>query len=194
MRQEIFKLVCEMDMDDIDTQLALQCAPIITDLKFSNLLIIPTGGKNRVEKLLQGTDISYYILLDEKDKTTMLLYKQMELQDYLSGSVQTQMMQKLGYRSVRLFDILPVFRARYAHYMQDSILFPHEMGLLLGYPAEDVAGFIKHKGENFLYNGYWKVYSNPLEKQKIFDRYEAARENLVELVSKGVHMENILGG
>lgn len=194
MRQEIFKLICGMDMDDIDTQLALQCAPIITDLKFSNLLIIPTGGKDRIVKLLKGTDISYYILLEERDKTTMLLYKYIKLRDYLSGSQQMQMIQKFGYRSIRLLDILPAFRARYEHYMKDGILFPHEMGLLLGYPAEDVAGFIKHKGEHFLYNGYWKVYANPLEKKKIFERYEAAREDLVELVSKGFHMENILGG
>ena len=42
--------------------------------------------------------------------------------------------------------------------MQIRKSFPHEIGLFLGYPAEDVAGFISHKGHDFCYSGYWKVY------------------------------------
>lgn len=38
--------------------------------------------------------------------------------------------------------------------------FPHEMGILLGYPVEDVEGFIINNGKNELYTGYWKVYDN----------------------------------
>ena len=34
--------------------------------------------------------------------------------------------------------------------------FPHEIGLVLGYPPVDVEGFIKKEGRDFLYSGYWK--------------------------------------
>ena len=48
---------------------------------------------------------------------------------------------------------------RYRAYMNGSKIFPHEMGLLLGYPVEDVTGFMVHGGKNSLYSGYWKVYA-----------------------------------
>lgn len=48
--------------------------------------------------------------------------------------------------------------------------FPHEIGLLIGYPAEDVDGFIRHKGCNFTCNGLWKAYGCPHQRQKFFSK------------------------
>lgn len=51
MSQETWEILCEMEADDVELQLALQCAPLITGLKISNLLTISrrlyTGGKDR---------------------------------------------------------------------------------------------------------------------------------------------------
>ena len=38
--------------------------------------------------------------------------------------------------------------------LEEKGAFPHEIGLLLGYPVEDVLGFIRHQGKNYLYTGY----------------------------------------
>ena len=35
--------------------------------------------------------------------------------------------------------------------------FPHEIGIILGYPPEDIEGFKRYKGRNFKCCGYWKV-------------------------------------
>ena len=70
--------------------------------------------------------------------------------------------------------------------------FPHELGLLLGYPPEDVEGFIRHRGKNCLCTGYWKVYENREQKQQLFQRFEYAKENLVLLLSYGVGMADIM--
>ena len=45
MRQEVFEIVQKMDKDNIRTQMALQCAPLITGLKVANLLIIPSKNE-----------------------------------------------------------------------------------------------------------------------------------------------------
>ena len=50
--------------------------------------------------------------------------------------------------------------------------FPHEIGLFLGYPLGDVAGFIRNRGKNCKCSGCWKVYCNELEAQKRFARYK----------------------
>lgn len=57
------------------------------------------------------------------------------------------------------------------------------MGILLGYPIEDVTGFIEHKGKNYLYSGYWKVYRDVAAKKRIFLQYENAKEELILLLA-----------
>lgn len=48
--------------------------------------------------------------------------------------------------------------------------FPHEIGLFLGYPFEDVKGFIENKAACAKYVGCWKVYGDA-DKAKIeFER------------------------
>ena len=69
--------------------------------------------------------------------------------------------------------------------MEQIAEFPHEMGLLLGYPVEDVEGFIENKGHNYLYSGYWKVYGHVEEKKALFNRYEEARKILIQLLASG---------
>lgn len=49
--------------------------------------------------------------------------------------------------------------------------FPHEIGLFLSYPIEDVLGFIENRGKNYILNGYWKVYGNEEEARKSFFKY-----------------------
>ncbi len=49
--------------------------------------------------------------------------------------------------------------------------FPHEIGLFLGFLAEDVEGFIRNHGEGCRLCGYWKVYGNEQEARRQFVRY-----------------------
>ena len=37
MSQEIFEIVKQMNLDNLEVQIALQCAPLISGLRFSNL-------------------------------------------------------------------------------------------------------------------------------------------------------------
>lgn len=49
--------------------------------------------------------------------------------------------------------------------------FPHEIGFFLGYPYEDVIGFIENRGQNYLEFGPWKVYANQSQARRTFARY-----------------------
>ena len=53
-------------------------------------------------------------------------------------------------------------------------------------------GFIVNEGKNFLCTGYWKVYKNANEKQKIFRKYEMVRETMIHLISHGLRIEEII--
>ncbi len=192
MSQETWEILCGMKADDVELQLALQCAPLITGLKLSNLLTISPDGFSQVEKIVEGSILSMYPLMETEAKIVILLYRRDRLEKYLKMPQVQKMLQEAGYDSGRLEDILPVFCERYETYAENRKSFPHEMGLLLGYPPEDVEGFIRHQGRNSLCTGYWKVYVDKEGKQRLFEKYEYARENLIQLLHYGVKMAEII--
>jgi hypothetical protein len=102
------------------------------------------------------------------------------------------MMNALGYEQSELEDILIEFAQRFQSYMEQRGKFPHEMGLLLEYPIEDVVGFIHHQGKNCLYSGYWKVYGNLQQALHTFELYKQAKEQMLRMVAHGVSMERIV--
>lgn len=98
----------------------------------------------------------------------------------------------LGYTKIRLGNVLDLFCQRYGQYRQRRREFPHEMGLLLGYPVGDVYGFIIHQGKNYLYTGYWKVYDNLMDTLKLFEQFEQAKELMIRRVNAGASFYDII--
>lgn len=50
--------------------------------------------------------------------------------------------------------------------------FPHEVGFLLGYPLDDVMGFVRTRAAA-LARGWWNVYSDVARAQRVFRTYDA---------------------
>lgn len=192
MSQEVFELVQGMDLKSIETQIALQCAPLISGLKVSNLLIISAEDEALVRVILRRSGISFFRLLRTGEKVTFLLFRKNPLEAYLKQQEVETMLVEAGDAELSLGNILSTFQKRYAHYMSAGGRFPHEMGLLLGYPAEDVKGFVENEGKNFLYSGYWKVYADVEEKRRLFQKFENAKETVIQLLSYGVGIQDIL--
>ncbi len=63
--------------------------------------------------------------------------------------------------------------------------FPHEIGLFLGYPPEDVEGFICNKGQNCSLCRYWKVYGNKDEALRRFAKYDKCKAVYKKLWQEG---------
>lgn len=54
--------------------------------------------------------------------------------------------------------------------------FPHEVGLFLGYPPEDVRGFIENGAQASRYVGCWKVYGDTGRARQLFRQYRKCTE------------------
>ena len=192
MSQEVLEFVQGMDMDNLETQLALQCAPLIAGLKASNLFITQNVSYQEVQEILRNTNISCQILLLTKQRNVFLLYHTDKMEACLSQNKAKALLREMGYQKFALEDVLPLFRRRYYSHMRDNTEFPHEMGVLLDYPIEDVEGFIKNQGKNFLYRGYWKVYENPSVKLQLFQKFESAKEALLRLIQEGISIVEMI--
>lgn len=64
--------------------------------------------------------------------------------------------------------------------------FPHEIGLFLGYPPDDVHAFIKNSGRNFIFTGCWKVYHNEFEAVKTFAKFDKCKQIYCRLWKEGM--------
>jgi hypothetical protein len=63
--------------------------------------------------------------------------------------------------------------------------FPHEIGIFLDYPLEDVKGFIKNCGQHCKLCGVWKVYGNVERARRIFAQYHCCRAELCTQLEQG---------
>lgn len=194
MCQEVFEIVQRMDIHDVDLQIALQCAPVIEGVKMSNLLIVPSKSEERVRLIFKHSGIGYFRLWVSEEKVAFLVYRRSRLEQYLGCCEVKEILREAGYMELSLGQILRRFRDRYERHTLRGGVFPHEMGLLLGYPVEDVRGFIENAGENYLYSGYWKVYCDVEQKKRIFDQYEQARESMIRQMAEKGNIRLILLG
>ena len=175
----------------LNEQIAIQCAPLLAGLKPSNLLIIPKGLEVNLKSCLQGTRLAMYCLSEYDGKQVYLLCKVNELMVYLTEPQVQELLWELGYTDGEFFSLLRMISKKYTAHKQIGSEFPHELGLLLGYPVVDVKGFMEHSGKNFLYSGYWKVYGNVRETVSLFQKFSRAKEMAIQLTSMGYSIADI---
>ena len=69
--------------------------------------------------------------------------------------------------------------------------FPHEVGLFLSYPPEDVKGFIDHGAGGFKCAGLWKVYGDEEKARSLFEKYRKCTEIYCALWQSGSRLEQL---
>lgn len=69
--------------------------------------------------------------------------------------------------------------------------FPHEIGIFLGYPPEDVCGFIENRAGGYKYVGEWKVYGDADKAKEIFAKYRECTEVYCAQFAQGKSIERL---
>ncbi len=69
--------------------------------------------------------------------------------------------------------------------------FPHEIGLFLGYPPEDVSGFITHHAQDSKFHDYWKVYGDEEQARKRFDSFHRCTRDYSRRWAQGTSVEQL---
>lgn len=69
--------------------------------------------------------------------------------------------------------------------------FPHEIGIFLGYPLEDVEGFIQHKEEGCKCIGFWRVYGDEERARKVFRNYQSCTAAYLRSWEMGKSLEQL---
>ncbi len=69
--------------------------------------------------------------------------------------------------------------------------FPHEIGVFLGYPLEDVQGFMENQGRNYTCCGCWKSYGDPAQARRCFSSYRACTAAYKRRYADGMGVEQL---
>ena len=171
---------------------AQQCAPVIFGIKPSNLLIIDRETAHVLKTLIDETGLKIRCLSPHSGKQVWFLFRDTSLDMFLRKEENLRFIKSYGYhRDLTMDEMLSRLCRRFQAYKRGETGFPHELGVFLGYPVEDVRGFIENNGKNYLFNGYWKVYSNEQEARKIFRRYQNVRDYALELTKHGIGFAGI---
>lgn len=171
--------------------LAMHCAPLMKGSRMANIMTVTREEFARIRFLLKNTSISCCFFDGGREKGILYLYREKELSEYLGLGENRSFLRKYGYRGRAVRPMLERLSERIRRYNGKEVEFPHEIGIFLGYPLEDVKGFIENEGKNFVSMGYWKVYHNAQEAEKLFQRYDAEREQAVSEVVQGKTIQEI---
>lgn len=123
-------------------------------------------------ELLNEKNVYVEILNKTSSFTQIYTYRPDKLKKLLEEENIQTFLRDLGYRTNNLALCIDQLKDRIKNNP-----FPHEIGIFLGYPYEDVLGFIENNGNKFLVNCYWKVYQDKEEKLKIFNSYDKIKKS-----------------
>lgn len=163
------------------------CAPTLAGIKVGNLfgyrysdeksLIKAVMNNNRS---LNSKGVYFAILKAENGRALIYVYRKKALEDKLNDIRIQNFLKKYGYLSFKLAPCLDVLRNHLK-----LIDFPHEIGIFLGYPIDDVIAFIENQGENFRCCGCWKAYTNVDKAEKTFSLYKKCTKMYCLKASEG---------
>ncbi|MBQ3077619.1 MAG: DUF3793 family protein [Clostridia bacterium] len=177
--------------------LAQHCAPALMGVKASNLFNW-RGCPALLRRLaddcgarLAGAGVGFRLFAVPRQDTLVLVYRRDCLERQLMRPGVREMLTQFGYPATedteRLLDHL-------ASRLVEAGGFPHEIGLFLGYPIEDVAGFCRHGGRCCKCGGPWKVYGDVRHAQRCFRRYSRCAARLGRRMEAGETLGAVLCG
>lgn len=164
------------------------CAPTLASLKTASLFRCPCREEEDVFDTLHRWNREFsrkglHVVLLKRFSGSALIYvyRRSQLERDLKENGAKQLLETYGYQSTD-----PEYALnRLAGRLTSEGEFPHEIGLFLGYPLEDVQGFIRNHGKNSLCTGCWKVYGNLCEARRCFARFEKCRDIYRRLWNEG---------
>lgn len=172
----------------LEKLIANHCAPVLCGQKTANLVAIPRELAEYLPEVLEGSKAAWIQLCGCRKYCHLLIYERERMESYLNRTEHQTFLSIRGYQGLPLSEKLEILAGRYEGYQKSGGEFPHEIGLFLEYPLEDIEGFIVNQGRNALECGYWKVYGDVERAREIFELYDRSRKLLAAMTAAGLSL------
>lgn len=184
----------EKSEEKIEKLLALHCAPTLAGIKPASLFTLHFSeagereGLRRAARALSACGITTEPLCECEKYALILVYREKLLRAAITPEAES-FLEKYGYRAGgTLEEKLSTLKSR----LPGRGKFPHEIGLFLGYPLEDVKGFIYSGGGPCKLCGAWKVYGDGDRAARYFERCKKCTEYFCSKLEKGWRISQLI--
>lgn len=193
--KNFFELLSKMNREDyMKNFITYLISPVIAGGKPSSTVTL-TGGIDGLygtwqsigKEYLKELQLDSIELRKDKDTLVILIYKKENLKKTLFKEDSIKFLSKIGYsKECNLKELLEILVERY-----NMFHCPHELGIFLGIPLEDVKAFMDCSEDKCLVCGYWKVYDNIEKAEKIFSYYDKSKDLAKEYILKRKDLSTI---
>jgi hypothetical protein len=148
------------------------CSPVLLGCKPAALFTLRSENAGAVLSTLLRLRLGVTVLRKTENGLLVLAFEKKRLEKTVLNRDILPVLAGIGYPSgASLVGLLAYLRKQFSR-----TDFPHEIGFFLGYPPDDVIGFVRHSGRNYKFSGYWKVYGDVEHAKKLFRQFDACRE------------------
>lgn len=167
--------------------LALETAEVIAGVKPANLVSVPNRthscGSNPYTywkkwgcEVTMAAQLKSYTLKDRGNSVLIFLYRKDVLAELLAKPAVRAMLRRAGYSGqMDISELFDTFAQR-----MNSGTCPHDIGISLGYPLKDVAGFMGLARISFTCQEPWKIFGDPGTSLKLADTFRWCRKQMAE--------------
>lgn len=173
------------------------CAPALVGLKPACLISLSAAEypdlprlASAYSRLLEHRGIRLEVLCRCRRRFLLLVYRPALLERCLSSPRVAGLLEEAGYPAGASCSAL---LRRLSGRIAAGGGFPHELGLFLGYPPEDVVGFMTHGGSGCRLCGEWKVYQDVEGARRQFRKFALCRSALCSRLERGCSLLSLLG-
>lgn len=170
------------------------CSPTLAGIKTGNLFSCPCASRTALTNELCGLNkklvpkgICILPLRVRKGRALIYVYRPRSLASDLSNQCAKALLLQYGYPTSSPNKCLIYLIKK----LQSQSEFPHEIGLFLSYPPEDVQGYILNKACNHKCVGCWKVYGDEQQAKHKFEQYDMCSKIYSQQWKQGKSIERL---
>ena len=171
-----------------------QCAPTLARIKTGSLFTVDCGSNEELiheaevcRQVLTPRDVHIVLMRVSEGKALVYVYRGRRLENDLCCPLRREYLEKCGYTEFDSECAVEMLRRR----IEEMDVFPHEIGLFLGYPLRDVEGFVMNCGRNCLLCGPWKVYHDVQAAERIFAQIRKCTQIYRKMYDLGRTLERL---
>ena len=177
-----------------EERLIRQCAPTLAGIKTGSLFPCPYETREELmadvrafNRRFAARGLCLLPMRLENGHALLYLYRPAELRRDLQNGLAQEILSLAGYRcgscECCVTDLIRRLRGRAE--------FPHEIGLFLSYPPEDVRGFIENRAANAKCTGVWKVYGDEKRAKAMFEKFKKCTDIYCRMWQAGVSLDRL---
>lgn len=192
---DFYKKIGGMDTkESLEKYLLFTLSPVIGGLKPSSTITLSYDKKEYSiwstykKEFLEILKLKEIVLRKGTKAEIILIYNEENLLNCINKKDNREFLNKLGYDlTLTLEENLDILVYRYEKYHC-----PHELGVFLGIPIEDVIDFMECSDKKCLMCGYWKVFNNYNDAKDIFNKYDISKNIMIKSIEENKALLNIV--